>query len=1171
LQILLGSTDGTFRPSDFFNTRDWHDTTGGTFADLDGDGNLDAVYPDYGDQSQIRVVFRPGRGDGTFGEPRTFADVPGARLLTQALKVADFDGDGIPDLILMNQARTDTTADVWVSLGSRGGSYGAFMPVIRGLPKGIPLALGDLNNDGRPDVAFPDGSVYLGLNDGTSVNAEDIEAGQRATPMRADLDGDGVLDLLVVDEKGEILWRRGQADIPGAFDPPVVINPDHPVRDVTVIDAAGGPTLAAIDQHGDRILLFARPKAVVASTVEPAGPPRAPASNAGPGAGVVIRSTITSGSFFTRMVSRDIDGDGITDLVALDGARGTVTLLRGEGGGGFHPAGRLDVGIGISDIGFLGSGRPDLVLTNRKDNLVRRLANLGGFNFGRAVPYPAGDRWYSTRAGGAQPTSLTSYLGTGDVGVGHFTANGTQGVVVLNRQYYGLGMLAGLDGGGLANPRVTPLDFQPVALVVADFNHDGLDDVAAVGSGRLEVFLADGRGGLVPSWQTAVSPDSTGLAAGDFDGDGLTDLLVGTREGDVLRLLGNGNGSFKPYRLAGTTITLATADVDGDGRPDTVLADQALERVAVQRAAGARGVVRDRRDGLLAPGAVALADLNGDGIAELIVANSGGNDVLVYPGLGNGQFGPELNGGKGFFTGTDPVGVTVANLNGRPDLIVADRGSNDVTILLNQATAGGGFTFVPGPRLSLKTATQQGLGPVATALVPSPTGGPPSLAVSLSGSNQVWVIPGVGGGFFNDQNPTIFPVGLNPGPIFVGTFDGRPDLVSVNAGSNDLTLISDFASPDFTTRTIPSGGVNPVTAFAFDSGGGFGSLVVGNNEDGVLALLLGGPDGLSLASTMSEPDVPSPTALVFSALTGGQVQFFAASAGREEAIPLTFDLGVVAIPEPAPPPPPGVAQLVPLRESSLSLVGTLLVLSVQTPGGESEPAPGESVASTAVVLLTGPAPSAGQSLVAQGGSEAFQDDDLEAPVDSGDSPVEPKEKSVDPPSRAASIWQRYFLGIDDAQEPQRPNDRGAPPPATGDGPSALVVPWRAGGPVPETATHPRRSGVAGAVDQFLRALSVTDADPDGATVPVPRASAQPTPGEPGPTDAAGVVPLMPDPPRPDDGSLPTTSEPAREERVDVPLSMVVAVVAASRFFSSIRPRRRPRFGVRGVTDHEFTL
>src|SRR5262249_34262786 len=209
------------------------------------------------------------------------------------------------------------------------------------------------------------------------------------------------------------------------------------------------------------------------------------------------------------------------------------------------------------------------------------------------------------------------------------------------------------------------------------------------------------------------------------------------------------------------------------------------ERVAVRRAAGAKGVVRDRRDGLLAPGAVALADLNGDGIAELIVANSGGNNVLVYPGLGNGQFGPALNGGKGFFTGTDPVGVTVANLNGRPDLVIADRGSNDDTMLLNQPTAGGRLTLLARPPVRPTPASEQGIGPVATAIVPSTTGGPSSLAVSLSDSNQVFLIPGVGGGFFDDRNPTIFNVGTNPGPLFVGNFDGRPDLVTINAGSND--------------------------------------------------------------------------------------------------------------------------------------------------------------------------------------------------------------------------------------------------------------------------------------------------------------------------------------------------------------------------------------------------
>ena len=130
------------------------------------------------------------------------------------------------------------------------------------------------------------------------------------------------------------------------------------------------------------------------------------------------------------------------------------------------------------------------------------------------------------------------------------------------------------------------------------------------------------------------------------------------------------------------------------------------------------------RSGLLAPGAVALADLNGDGIPDLIVANSGSNNVLVYPGLGNGQFGPALNGGKGFFTGTDPVGITVADLNGRPDLVVADKGSNDVSILLNQADGRRRLHVRAGPAAQPEDGHQQGIGPVATVIVPSPTGGP---------------------------------------------------------------------------------------------------------------------------------------------------------------------------------------------------------------------------------------------------------------------------------------------------------------------------------------------------------------------------------------------------------------------------------------------------------------
>ena len=160
--------------------------------------------------------------------------------------------------------------------------------------------------------------------------------------------------------------------------------------------------------------------------------------------------------------------------------------------------------------------------------------------------------------------------------------------------------------------------------------------------------------------------------------------------------MNQGNGTFAPYRNADQTVILAVADLTGNGQKDVIYADQSLDRVVVDYGAGNSTVVGDQSSGLLSPGAVLLADLNGDGIPDLIVANSGSNNVLVYPGLGNGQFGPAVNDGHGFFTGTNPTGLDVADVNGDgiPDLVVANTGSNDVSVLLGQGT-GSSWTMTP--------------------------------------------------------------------------------------------------------------------------------------------------------------------------------------------------------------------------------------------------------------------------------------------------------------------------------------------------------------------------------------------------------------------------------------------------------------------------------------------
>ena len=200
--------------------------------------------------------------------------------------------------------------------------------------------------------------------------------------------------------------------------------------------------------------------------------------------------------------------------------------------------------------------------------------------------------------------------------------------------------------------------------------------------------------------------------------------------------------------------------------------------------------------------------------------------MLVYPGLGNGQFGPAINGGHGFFVGTNPTGITVANLNGQPDLIVANCGSNDVSILLGQGS-GASWTLVPGPRISTDA------GPVAVAVGNILGNGTQDLAVANQQADNVQVFPGVGSGFFT-QTATTYPVGQAPDGLFLGDFSGSgTQIATLNGGSNTISLIN----PGGVTQTIPTGGVLPTSGFAGDfNGNGFTDLVVGNTADGRISL-----------------------------------------------------------------------------------------------------------------------------------------------------------------------------------------------------------------------------------------------------------------------------------------------------------------------------------------------
>src|SRR5262249_4151062 len=293
----------------------------------------------------------------------------------------------------------------------------------------------------------------------------------------------------------------------------------------------------------------------------------------------------------------------------------------------------------------------------------------------------------------------------------------------------------------------------------------------------------------------------------------------------------SGDGTFSPFERIDKSTSFAIAKHNGPGRDDFVLADHALDRLLGQFTEPGVSFSQNRANGIQAPDAVKIADLNGDGIPDLAVANGGGNDVLVYLGTGPGQFAPTP---LTFFVGTDPVGLTVADLtgNGTPDLVVADEGSNDVSILIGQGR-GADWALTPGPRL------QSGIGPVSTTVgdFTGPAGVPdgiPDILVTNNQSNNVTLLPGRGNGFFNDQNPLTFPVGNAPRQTFVGNFQTGTglDLVTVNSGSNDLTFRPDFLASS-EELSIGSDGDRPFAAVEGDlNGDGLSDLIVANNGNG---------------------------------------------------------------------------------------------------------------------------------------------------------------------------------------------------------------------------------------------------------------------------------------------------------------------------------------------------
>src|SRR5580700_5721723 len=514
----------------------------------------------------------------------------------------------------------------------------------------------------------------------------------------ADLNGDGNPDLVSVGNGG--MTTPGQLSIllgngGSSFQAPIVYSISVPLVEVS--------SFAIGDLNGDH-------KPDIAVAVTPFGSNGSILTFLGNGDGTFQPGpTLVLTGEAGSVALADLNGDQKLDLVA---SSGNVAVALGNGDGSFAAPSYIEAAGGSVAIGDMnGDGKPDIV-------------TVGTILFGDGKgSFPARQDYLVPSNLSASPVILTDLDGDGRTDI--VIAGGTP-ALITGRYGSTINVLFGQPGGtwfapaislapGLQVPNIFNSDLR-----AADFNGDGIPDIAYAGDYGVGVMLGKGDGTFSSSFAT-LTFESGGwyLATGDFNHDGNQDIV-----------------SLFPYPQAQETLTFFAGKGDGTFLPP----------LATNLPVGAAALV--------------AGDFNGDGRLDLAILFSVENEapadqVIIYLGNGDGSF----RQGATYPAGPNASWILTGDLNNdrNLDLVISNSGSAAQTGNISTLLGKGDGTFVAATQSAPLAASISGdLGPSTMALADFNLDGRLDLAVSVANSSQTGqalaILLGNGDGTF--QAPT---------------------------------------------------------------------------------------------------------------------------------------------------------------------------------------------------------------------------------------------------------------------------------------------------------------------------------------------------------------------------------------------------------------------------------